>query len=279
MFLAPVLYALHAVLTGLAMVMMDLLQVRLGFGFSAGLFDYVLNFGKATRPLLLLPVGAAYFALYYVVFRFCIRRVRPADAGARSRGAAGCAGRASESGDAATAFVAALGGAGNLVAVDACTTRLRLEVGRPDGGRRGGAEGARRARHRAACPTNRCRSCSGRSPTRSPAKCARHCADPAGARRRAAGPVAGTARRSRQRGGDRTGFDAHPRHRTQWGRRRSRRARIAGASRDRPSRAEQPAPDRRTGCGGNLSGPAQADWPGRLNSVRCRTPPPAAAHH
>ena len=35
--------------------------MKLGFGFSAGLFDYVLNFGKATRPLLLLPVGLAYF--------------------------------------------------------------------------------------------------------------------------------------------------------------------------------------------------------------------------
>src|SRR5258707_6568231 len=54
MFLAPALFAVHAVLTGLAMVTMDLLQVRLGFGFSAGLFDYVLNFNKATRPWMLL---------------------------------------------------------------------------------------------------------------------------------------------------------------------------------------------------------------------------------
>src|SRR5262249_51640546 len=73
MFLAPVLYAIHAVLTGLAMVVMDILDVRLGFGFSAGLFDYAINFGKATRPLLLLPVGAVYFALYYGLFRVAIR--------------------------------------------------------------------------------------------------------------------------------------------------------------------------------------------------------------
>ena len=59
MFLAPVLYAIHAVLTGIAMVLMHLLGVHLGFGFSAGLFDYVLNFSLATRPLLLLPVGSA----------------------------------------------------------------------------------------------------------------------------------------------------------------------------------------------------------------------------
>src|SRR5262249_48662732 len=74
MFLAPGLHALHALLTGLAMVTMDLLQVRLGFSFSAGFFDYVLNYGKATHPLYLLPVGALYFALYYFLFRWCILR-------------------------------------------------------------------------------------------------------------------------------------------------------------------------------------------------------------
>ncbi len=73
-FLAPALYALHAILTGTAMVLMDLLGVRLGFGFSAGLFDYVLNYGKATNPLLMLPVGLLYGLVYYVTFRFVIAR-------------------------------------------------------------------------------------------------------------------------------------------------------------------------------------------------------------
>ena len=72
MFLTPVLYAIHAVLTGLALVTMDVLNVKLGFGFSAGLFDYVLNFNKSTRPWMLLPIGLAYFALYYGLFRFFI---------------------------------------------------------------------------------------------------------------------------------------------------------------------------------------------------------------
>ena len=58
MFLAPVLYAVHAVLTGLSMALMNALGVKMGFGFYAGLLDYVLNFGRATRPLLLLPIGA-----------------------------------------------------------------------------------------------------------------------------------------------------------------------------------------------------------------------------
>jgi PTS system N-acetylglucosamine-specific IIC component len=126
MFLAPLLYALHAVLTGLAMVLMDALQVRLGFSFSAGMFDYVINFGQATRPWLLLPVGLAYFALYYGAFRFVIRRFALPTPG-READAPQDAPVVTESGRAG-ALVAALGGAGNLVSVDACTTRLRLEV-------------------------------------------------------------------------------------------------------------------------------------------------------
>ena len=126
MFLAPLLYALHAVLTGLAMVLMDLLQVRLGFSFSAGLFDYVINFGQATRPLILLPLGLAYFALYYGTFRFVIRRFELPTPG-READAPIAAARVPESGR-ARAMIAALGGAANLVSVDACTTRLRLVV-------------------------------------------------------------------------------------------------------------------------------------------------------
>src|SRR4029453_17638602 len=72
-FLAPLLYLVHAVLTGVAMVVMDLLGVKLGFGFSAGLFDYVLNYGLAPRPFLLLPVGAVYFLVYYVSSGWCVR--------------------------------------------------------------------------------------------------------------------------------------------------------------------------------------------------------------
>src|SRR5207237_843539 len=61
-------------LTGVSFVIMSALDVKLGFGFSAGLFDYVLNFGKATRPLLLIPVGLAYAGVYYGAFRWAIVR-------------------------------------------------------------------------------------------------------------------------------------------------------------------------------------------------------------
>jgi len=124
MFLAPALYVLHALLTGVSMAVMDALHVRLGFGFSAGLFDYLLNFDRATRPLLLLPIGAVYFGLYYGLFRLAISRFdlkTPGREDAEANPVVAPAGT-----DRAAGFVMALGGAANLVSVDACTTRLRL---------------------------------------------------------------------------------------------------------------------------------------------------------
>jgi PTS system N-acetylglucosamine-specific IIC component len=128
MFLAPVLYALHAVATGLAMVVMHALGVHLGFSFSAGLFDYVLNFTHAQRPLLLIPIGIAYFVLYYVVFRVCIVRLNLTTPGREADDTLAQAGAAVRPGARGSSFVDALGGAGNLAEVTACTTRLRLSL-------------------------------------------------------------------------------------------------------------------------------------------------------
>lgn len=127
MFLAPVLYGLHAVLTGLSMALMDMFNIRGGFGFSAGLFDYVLNFNRATSPLGILPVGLIYFVIYYFVFLWFIRRFnvptpgRAADEPVESSGPMAADAEA-------TALVKALGGSGNLLEIDACTTRLRLRI-------------------------------------------------------------------------------------------------------------------------------------------------------
>ncbi|RHW19091.1 PTS N-acetyl-D-glucosamine transporter [Sphingomonas gilva] len=125
MFLAPVLYLLHAVLTGVSMVVMDALGVKLGFGFSAGLLDYGLNFGLSTRPLMLLPIGAAYFAIYYATFRFFIVRF---DLKTPGRDAEAAPERAGPVTSGAAGYVEALGGAANLRTIDACTTRLRLTL-------------------------------------------------------------------------------------------------------------------------------------------------------
>ena len=130
MFLAPFLYVIHALLTGVSFVIMNALQVRLGFGFSAGLFDFVLNFNRATHPWLLLPVGALYFGLYYGLFRFVIVKLNLKTPGRDANEAASStvATVSSSAGGRAAGYIAALGGGGNLVSVDACTTRLRLIV-------------------------------------------------------------------------------------------------------------------------------------------------------
>ncbi|MEG3156156.1 aldehyde dehydrogenase family protein, partial [Sphingomonas sp. RB1R13] len=127
MFLAPVLYAFHAILTGISEALMNALGVRLGYTFSAGLFDYVINFGKATKPLMLLPIGAIYALIYYVVFRFAIRRWNLQTPGREVEAAA--EGEATEAaGGRGASFVAAMGGSTNLSEIAACTTRLRLIV-------------------------------------------------------------------------------------------------------------------------------------------------------
>ena len=130
MFLAPMLYAVHAVLTGLSMALMDGLGVRLGFGFSAGLFDYVLGFGLATRPWLLLPVGAAYAGIYYASFAWCIRRFDLKTPG-REPLEQQSAAPIPIAGERGARFLAALGGPANVTEIDACTTRLRLRLAEP----------------------------------------------------------------------------------------------------------------------------------------------------
>ena len=75
LFVAPLLYAVHAVLTGVSLALAAALNVKIGFGFSAGLIDYLLNFGKSNthNPLLVIVIGVVYAAVYYLLFRFLIR--------------------------------------------------------------------------------------------------------------------------------------------------------------------------------------------------------------
>ncbi|MFE9252978.1 PTS transporter subunit EIIC [Streptomyces sp. NPDC007088] len=74
LFVAPLLYAVHAVLTGVSMAVSWALGAKDGFSFSAGLIDYVLNWSLATKPWLLLVIGAVAAVVYYGVFRFAILR-------------------------------------------------------------------------------------------------------------------------------------------------------------------------------------------------------------
>ncbi|GHC63904.1 PTS transporter subunit EIIC [Streptomyces collinus] len=74
MFIAPVLYAIHAVLTGVSMALTWALGMKDGFGFSAGAIDFALNLGIATNPWGLALVGLCFAAVYYMVFRFAITK-------------------------------------------------------------------------------------------------------------------------------------------------------------------------------------------------------------
>ncbi|MFD3697187.1 PTS transporter subunit EIIC [Streptomyces sp. NPDC058646] len=74
LFVAPVLYAVHAVLTGVSMAVTWALGVHDGFSFSAGLIDYVINWSLATKPWMIIPIGLVFAVVYYAVFRFAITR-------------------------------------------------------------------------------------------------------------------------------------------------------------------------------------------------------------
>ncbi|WP_028401094.1 N-acetylglucosamine-specific PTS transporter subunit IIBC [Ectobacillus panaciterrae] len=131
MFLSPLLYGIHAVLTGTSLWITDLLGIRDGFTFSAGFLDYALNFTIAKKPILLLVIGLVYAAIYFIVFYFLIKALNLKTPGREDEedmvdGDADLASGAET--DLTTAYLAGLGGKENLVDIDNCTTRLRLKV-------------------------------------------------------------------------------------------------------------------------------------------------------
>ncbi|MBU8729397.1 N-acetylglucosamine-specific PTS transporter subunit IIBC [Cytobacillus oceanisediminis] len=131
MFLSPVLYFIHAILTGLAMSISYLLDIHHGFGFSAGALDYFLNFGIAQKPVLLAGMGLLYGLLYFVVFYFLIKKLDLKTPGREDEIAGEFEGNSALKGDyaeAADAYLEALGGRENLEEIDNCVTRLRLKV-------------------------------------------------------------------------------------------------------------------------------------------------------
>ncbi len=133
LFVAPILYAVHALFAGLAFVLLNLAGVKLGFAFSHGAIDYVLHHfvsGLGEKPLLMIPFGLAYAVLYYFSFRFIITTFNLATPGREKDDVATAAPTASKGGDAALAsgLIQAYGGGENIASLDACITRLRIEV-------------------------------------------------------------------------------------------------------------------------------------------------------
>jgi PTS system N-acetylglucosamine-specific IIC component len=159
MFVAFPLYLVHAVLTGLSLAIAYTLDIHLGFSFSAGLIDFLL-YGTAPAAhnvWMLLVMGAVFFAVYYFLFRLVIRwwnlrtpgrepddefdaeqednfdEGTAAHHAAGGRSATALATRTAAATDTkAERLIAAFGGRENLVNVDACITRLRMEVADKD---------------------------------------------------------------------------------------------------------------------------------------------------
>lgn len=154
LFVAPLLYLVHAILTGTALALCTALGIHIGFGFSAGLIDYVLNFRapNTTQPLLLLGIGLVYAVVYYFVFSFFITRFNLGTPG-RGEASTGLSAdwilpesqrgprkaRSSAAKETSTdaddilaqEVLAALGGKANVESVEGCITRLRLFVSDP----------------------------------------------------------------------------------------------------------------------------------------------------
>lgn len=139
MFVAPVLYFIHAVLTGISVFIAASMHWIAGFGFSAGLVDMFLSTRNplATHWYMLIPQGLVFFVIYYVVFRFTITKFNLMTPG-RELAVAGSEADGQDvnvSGDKeqdvaglARQYIAAVGGSDNLTGIDACITRLRLNV-------------------------------------------------------------------------------------------------------------------------------------------------------
>ncbi len=141
MFVAPALYFVHAVLTGLSLAVAAFFHWTAGFGFSAGLVDFVLSFRLplANQPYMLILQGLVFAALYYFLFKFLIAKFNLMTPGREE-------GEGEEDEDMptektvdvpeggnkftpmATKIYAGLGGDENVTAVDNCTTRLRIQV-------------------------------------------------------------------------------------------------------------------------------------------------------
>lgn len=131
MFLAPGLYLVHAVLTGVSAVICTILPVRAGFNFSAGFVDWFLSFKApmAQNPWMIIPIGLVFAVVYYVVFRFMITKFDLKTPGREEDDLDDNAVLDSNdfAGIAAT-ILEGLGGKGNIKSLDNCVTRLRIEI-------------------------------------------------------------------------------------------------------------------------------------------------------
>ncbi|WP_417897641.1 glucose-specific PTS transporter subunit IIBC [Bacillus haimaensis] len=130
LFVAPVLFGIHAVFAGLSFMVMHMLDVKIGMTFSGGVIDYIL-FGvlpNQTAWWLVIPVGLAFSVIYYFGFRFAIKKFNLMTPGREEKVEESQENAAGGSLDLPYGVLKALGGKENLANLDACITRLRVSV-------------------------------------------------------------------------------------------------------------------------------------------------------
>lgn len=128
LFVAPVLYGIHALLAGGAYFLCVALGIKHGFTFSHGLIDYVVLFPKSHNALWLLVLGPVWAAVYYGVFSFAIRRFHLLTPGREVESEAAKTARSASGDSFALQLVRAFGGRSNIASLDACITRLRVKL-------------------------------------------------------------------------------------------------------------------------------------------------------
>lgn len=140
MFLSPLLYVVHALLMGSSMAVTYLLGTLSGFSFSGSALDFFMNWGKATKPGLILLVGVGYGVIYFVIFYFLIKLFNLKTPGREDDDEEDLFDQSTETGSAqpptkegkyqalAAGYMVALGGKDNIAAIDNCVTRLRMQV-------------------------------------------------------------------------------------------------------------------------------------------------------
>lgn len=128
LFVAPVLYGIHALLAGAAYFLCVQLGIKHGFTFSHGFIDYVVLFSKSHHALWLFVIGPVWAGIYYSVFSLAIRKFNLATPGREVEDEATKAAKSAGGESFALQLVRAFGGRGNIDSLDACITRLRVKL-------------------------------------------------------------------------------------------------------------------------------------------------------
>lgn len=130
-FVAPILFVFHVIAAFSSGIITSILHMRLGYTFSASAIDYVLGFNYAQHPLLLWPLGLAYFLLYFIVFYSVIKSRDIKTPGRADEEVIQIQQFTEAPSDKAALILQAVGGADNIDMLDSCITRLRLTLKNP----------------------------------------------------------------------------------------------------------------------------------------------------